>query len=108
MTGFHHVAFACQDIEATTRFYDDLLGFPLVYTEVQGDPEHFMRHIFFDLGDGSSLAFFRRRFLRLGGRMLFIFGFSFRIQDWPLHLGILLPNYELGRRVRDNACLSFL
>ena len=58
MAGFHHVAFACQDIEATTRFYDDLLGFPLVYTEVQGDPEHFMRHIFFDLGDGSSLAFF--------------------------------------------------
>lgn len=58
MAGFHHVAFACRDIVATTEFYDDLLGFPLVHTEIQGDPEHFMRHIFFDLGDGSSLAFF--------------------------------------------------
>ena len=57
-TGFHHVAFACKDLEATVRFYDELLGFPLVHTEVQGEAEHFMRHIFFDLGDGSSLAFF--------------------------------------------------
>jgi glyoxylase I family protein len=58
MAGFHHVAFACKDIEETVNFYDDLLGFPLIHTEVQGEEAHFMRHIFFDLGDGSSLAFF--------------------------------------------------
>lgn len=58
MSGFHHVAFACRDIDETVRFYDDLLGFPLVHTEVQGRKDHFMRHIFFDLGDGSALAFF--------------------------------------------------
>lgn len=57
-TGFHHVAFACRDLEATVHFYDDLLGFTLVHTEVQGKTENFMRHIFFALGDGSSLAFF--------------------------------------------------
>ena len=57
-TGFHHVAFACKDLDATVHFYDDLLGFPLVYTEVSGTEEHFIRHIFFDLGDESSLAFF--------------------------------------------------
>ena len=57
-TGFHHVAYACRDVEATTRFYDDLLGFPLVHTEVQGDAGNHMKHIFFDLGDGSCLAFF--------------------------------------------------
>jgi catechol 2,3-dioxygenase-like lactoylglutathione lyase family enzyme len=57
-TGFHHVAFACRDLEATVHFYDGLLGFSLVHTEVQGNAEHFMRHIFFDLGDGSSIAFF--------------------------------------------------
>lgn len=58
MAGFHHVALACKDVEETVRFYDDLLGFPLVHTELQGERDHFMRHIFFDLGDGSSLAFF--------------------------------------------------
>lgn len=57
-TGFHHVAFACKDLDATVNFYDRLLQFPLVHTEVQGQPKHFMRHVFFDLGDGSSLAFF--------------------------------------------------
>jgi catechol 2,3-dioxygenase-like lactoylglutathione lyase family enzyme len=58
MSGYHHVAFACRDIDQTVKFYDDLLGFPLVHTEIQGKQEHFMRHIFFDLGDGSALAFF--------------------------------------------------
>ena len=56
-TGFHHVAFACKDLESTVDFYEKL-GFPLVHTEVQGQHDKFMRHIFFDLGDGSSLAFF--------------------------------------------------
>jgi catechol 2,3-dioxygenase-like lactoylglutathione lyase family enzyme len=57
-TGFHHVAFACKDLEATVNFYENLLNFPLVHTEIAGQAENFMRHIFFDLGDGSSLAFF--------------------------------------------------
>jgi catechol 2,3-dioxygenase-like lactoylglutathione lyase family enzyme len=56
-TGFHHVAFACKDLEATVAFYERL-GFPLVHTEVQGVETNFIKHIFFDLGDGSSLAFF--------------------------------------------------
>ncbi len=61
MTGFHHVAFACRDLRETVDFYEGL-GFPLVHTEVTGrvidGVEHFLRHIFFDLGNGSSLAFF--------------------------------------------------
>ena len=56
--GFHHVAFACRDIQATVTFYEELMGFPLIHTELGGGPEAYMRHIFFDLGDGSSLAFF--------------------------------------------------
>ncbi len=57
MPGFHHVAYACRDIEATTNFYE-ALGFPLVHTEVSGVAEHFLRHVFFDTGDGSCIAFF--------------------------------------------------
>jgi catechol 2,3-dioxygenase-like lactoylglutathione lyase family enzyme len=57
MPGFHHVAYACRDIEETTRFYETM-GFPLVHTEVSGVPEHFLRHVFFDTGDGSCIAFF--------------------------------------------------
>jgi glyoxylase I family protein len=55
--GFHHVAFACRDLAETVSFYE-ALGFPLIHTEVDGVPEHFLRHIFFDTGDGSCIAFF--------------------------------------------------
>jgi catechol 2,3-dioxygenase-like lactoylglutathione lyase family enzyme len=54
----HHVAYACRDVVETTRFYEDLVGFPLVNTEVEGVADHHMRHIFFDTGDGSCIAFF--------------------------------------------------
>lgn len=56
----HHVAYACRDCEETRHFYEDLLGFSLVHTEVTRVPggSGFFRHVFFDTGDGSSLAFF--------------------------------------------------
>ena len=57
--GMHHVAYACRDLEATHHFYEDLLGYPLVHTEVETFPGGgFFRHVFYDLGDGTSLAFF--------------------------------------------------
>ncbi len=57
--GFHHVAYACRDIDATHRFYEELLGFPLVHTEVEElGNGGFFRHVFYDLGDGSCIAFF--------------------------------------------------
>ena len=28
--GVHHVALICSDVERTVRFYDGLLGFPLI------------------------------------------------------------------------------
>jgi catechol 2,3-dioxygenase-like lactoylglutathione lyase family enzyme len=55
---FHHVAYATRDVEATTRFYD-LMGFPLVYTEVQTRGDSFVRHVFYDTGNGECLAFFQ-------------------------------------------------
>ena len=57
--GFHHVAYTTKDVEATTHFYRDLMGFPLTYTEVQGHGESWVRHVFYDIGDGESLAFFQ-------------------------------------------------
>ncbi|MAG33074.1 MAG: glyoxalase [Deltaproteobacteria bacterium] len=56
--GFHHVALACKDIDATHHFYEDLMGFPLVYTEIKRVGAGFFRHFFYDTGDGSCLAFF--------------------------------------------------
>lgn len=59
MPALHHVAFACKDLMETHRFYQDLLGFTLVHAEVdQADNGGWFRHVFYDLGDGSCVAFF--------------------------------------------------
>jgi catechol 2,3-dioxygenase-like lactoylglutathione lyase family enzyme len=54
----HHVAFACRDIDETHHFYADVLGLTLIHTEVTPWDQGFFRHAFYDLGDGSALAFF--------------------------------------------------
>jgi catechol 2,3-dioxygenase-like lactoylglutathione lyase family enzyme len=61
---FHHVAYATRDVEATTHFYQDLMGFPLVHTEVQAFGESWIRHVFYDIGptgegESESIAFFQ-------------------------------------------------
>ncbi|MEO5725340.1 MAG: VOC family protein [Ilumatobacteraceae bacterium] len=57
--GLHHVAYACKDIEATHHFYEDLMGFQLVHTEVEKfEGGGYFRHTFYDLGDGTCIAFF--------------------------------------------------
>lgn len=58
----HHVAYATRDVDATIHFYEDLFGFPLAHSEVERHETehgvHLMTHLFFDAGDGSSIAFF--------------------------------------------------
>jgi len=55
----HHVAFACRDLDETHAFYREILELPLVHTEAAPFPGGgTMKHVFYDLGDGSCLAFF--------------------------------------------------
>ena len=55
--GVHHLALICADPERTIRFYQDLLGFPLVELFENRDYEG-SSHFFFDVGAGNMLAFF--------------------------------------------------
>ena len=59
----HHFAWRCRDCEETRRFYEDLLGLPLVHViksdHVPSTGEYCPYvHIFFRLRDGSHIAFF--------------------------------------------------
>lgn len=54
----HHIAFATRDLDETHRFYSEGIGLSLVHTEVTRWDRGFFRHLFYDLGDGSALAFF--------------------------------------------------
>jgi glyoxylase I family protein len=55
--GIHHLALICSDVERTIRFYQDVLGFPLVELMENRDYKG-STHLFFDLGNGNLLAFF--------------------------------------------------
>lgn len=59
----HHFAWRCRDAEETRRFYEDLLGLPLVHVikadTVPSTGEHSPYvHVFFRMADGSHIAFF--------------------------------------------------
>ncbi|MEJ7931664.1 VOC family protein [Ramlibacter sp. AN1015] len=61
--GLHHFAWRCRDAEETRRFYEDLLGLPLVHVikkdHVPSTGEYCPYvHIFFRMRDGSCIAFF--------------------------------------------------
>jgi catechol 2,3-dioxygenase-like lactoylglutathione lyase family enzyme len=55
--GVHHLALICRDVEETIRFYQELLGFPLVEL-VENRDYAGSNHFFFDIGNGNLLAFF--------------------------------------------------
>ncbi|HEY1444256.1 MAG TPA: VOC family protein [Acidimicrobiales bacterium] len=55
--GVHHLALLCSDVERTIRFYQELLGFPLVELFENRDYRG-STHLFFDLGHDNTLAFF--------------------------------------------------
>ena len=59
---FHHVAYRCRDSEETRRFYQDFLGMELaeafVIERTQTGREASVLHSFYQLADGTFLAFF--------------------------------------------------
>ncbi|MEA2685092.1 MAG: glyoxylase family protein [Actinomycetota bacterium] len=63
--GVHHLALICSDVEQTVRFYQDLLGFPLVEMFENRDYPG-STHFFMDIGNDNLLAFFDFPGLGLG------------------------------------------
>lgn len=52
--GVNHLALVTPDMDATTRFYAGVLEMPLVATLMAGP----MRHYFFEIAPGNTVAFF--------------------------------------------------
>lgn len=59
----HHNAHVTDDMEAVRRFYEDVIGMPLVSTWCEKThlfgKERTYIHCFFDMGNGECLAFFQ-------------------------------------------------
>lgn len=94
----HHNAYRCANSEVTRQFYEDFLGLPLVGTieigETQTGRATETLHTFYQLDDGSHLAFFEAPDMP----------FEFKPQhDFDLHIalevepGVLQPMLAKGR-----------
>lgn len=88
--GLHHNAYRCRDSEETRKFYEDFLGLPLLHafvidTTITGRPSKVL-HSFFQMGDGSFLAFFEEPDAP----------FEFKDQrDFDLHIALEVSHDEL-------------
>ena len=81
--GLHHNAYRCRDSEETRRFYEDFLGLPLAgtleITETKSGRPTATLHTFYQLGDGSYLAYFEAPDMP----------FEFKVQhDFDLHIAL--------------------
>jgi catechol 2,3-dioxygenase-like lactoylglutathione lyase family enzyme len=90
--GLHHSAYRCRDSEATRKFYEDFLGLKLAGTLEIGETKSGRKtktlHTFYEMGDGSYLAFFEAPDL----------DFRFKRQrDFDLHIALEVDPKTLKR-----------
>ena len=88
--GLHHNAYRCRDAGETRAFYEDFLGLPLTDAFVIGETMTgrvaTVLHMFFEMQDGSSLAFFEAP----------LQAFSFKKQhDFDLHIALKVTPEKL-------------
>ena len=57
--GMHHIGLATRDYDATVDFYTNIIGWEIGWQDLMKAPDGtvLMRHVFFDTGDGSYVAF---------------------------------------------------
>jgi catechol 2,3-dioxygenase-like lactoylglutathione lyase family enzyme len=96
--GVNHLALVTPDMDATVRFYHGVLGMPLVATLMAGP----MRHYFFRIAPGNTVAFFERKGMETFTKPA---GMPTRQPLQFDHLSFDLPDRDallaLQRRLRD-------
>jgi len=95
----HHTAYVTRDMEKTRRFYEEVIGLPLVATwsesdELFGEVRTYC-HCFFGLADGSALAFFQ--FAKPSDQELF----GPKMPHSPFHHIALAVDEETQRGIRQ-------
>ena len=98
--GFHHVAFAINDAEATHRFYTDVMWFELVKVvaaATPGDGDGFSKHFFYttgDDGDGGMIAFWDISDPEIGSDYGVDLNESAGLPGWVNHVAFDAPTRE--------------
>lgn len=109
--GFHHVAFATRDPEATHRFYSEVMGFELVHVNVTptpGDHGGWSKHFFYSTGsgddgspDGGMIAFWDIHDTKIGDGFPVDINAMAGLPGWVNHVAYDAPTVEdLERHLR--------
>lgn len=103
--GLHHNAYRCRDSEETRKFYEDFLGLPLVHTllieQTKTGRETGVLHTFFQLDDGSCLAFFEAPDMPFDFKEQHDFDLHIALEVEPDHLERMFARGKAeGREVR--------
>ncbi len=94
--GLHHSAYRCRDSEETRAFYEDFLGLRLAgaldLSESKTGRKTELLHTFFELDDGSYLAFFEAPDM----------DFDFKEQhDFDLHIAVEVSDSDLEKMLAE-------
>ena len=92
----HHSAYRCRDSEETRKFYEEFLGLPLAgaleINETKSGRKTETLHTFYELGDGSYVAFFEAPDMP----------FDFKTQhDYDLHLALEVDESALATKMAE-------
>jgi catechol 2,3-dioxygenase-like lactoylglutathione lyase family enzyme len=111
--GLHHNAYRCRDSEATRQFYEDFLGLPLAITLEIGETktgracQHL--HTFYQLDDGSYLAFFEAPEMPFDWKEQHDFDLHIALEVTREHmLAMLAKGKERGMEVRGISDHNFI
>ncbi len=113
--GLHHNAYRCRDSEETRKFYEDFLGLPLVNafeikeTMTGRKTGAGVLHSFFQLDDGSCLAFFEAPDMPFEFKDQHDFDLHIALEVEPDHLRQMLAKGKAeGREVRGISDHKFI
>jgi catechol 2,3-dioxygenase-like lactoylglutathione lyase family enzyme len=112
--GLHHNAYRCRDSEETRKFYEDFLGLPLVNafkidTTQTGRKTAGVLHSFFQLDDGSALAFFEAPEMPFEFKEQHDFDLHIALEVEPDHLQKMFAKGKAeGREVRGISDHKFI
>jgi catechol 2,3-dioxygenase-like lactoylglutathione lyase family enzyme len=103
--GLHHSAYRCRDSEETRKFYEDFLGLKLVGTldiqETNTGREPGVLHTFYQMADGSCLAFFEAPDMPFDFKAQHDFDLYIALEvDEPTLLSMFAKGKELGIETR--------
>ena len=103
--GLHHSAYRCRDSEATRSFYEDFLGLRLVGSlaikDKPGSAKADVLHTFFQMNDGSCLAFFEAPAMPFEFKRQFDFDLHIALEvDMPTLYAMFAKGKERGIETR--------